>query len=176
MGLLVYTLGVSALVGLGILIGVAPFQGWLFGKLMSYRGTQEKIVDQRVRLLTEIINNIRAVKLYAYETFFGKKVSELRTQELAKLKGSCLWVVSNISPTSAECPVTFVTYSLTGNQLNAAIVFSALQFFNVLREPISRLPMIIAAAIDAVVALGRIGAMLRVSLHSDLIRVHISSW
>lgn len=87
MGLLVYTLGVSALVGLGILIGVAPFQGWLFGKLMSYRGTQEKIVDQRVRLLTEIINNIRAVKLYAYETFFGQKVSDLRTQELAKLKG-----------------------------------------------------------------------------------------
>lgn len=87
MGLLVYTLGVSALVGLGILIGVAPFQGWLFGKLMAYRGTQEKIVDQRVRLLTEIINNIRAVKLYAYETFFGQKVSELRTQELAKLKG-----------------------------------------------------------------------------------------
>ena len=86
MGLLVYTLGVSALVGLGILIGVAPFQGWLFGKLMSYRGTQEKIVDRRVRLLTEIINDIRAVKLYAYETFFGEKVSELRTQELAKLK------------------------------------------------------------------------------------------
>jgi len=70
----------------------------------------------------------------------------------------------------AECPVTFVTYSLTGNQLNAAIVFSALQFFNVLRQPISRLPMIIAAAIDAVVALGRIGAMLRVSAYRDLIR------
>jgi ATP-binding cassette subfamily C (CFTR/MRP) protein 1 len=87
MGLLVYTLGVSALVGLGILLGVAPFQGWLFGKLMAYRGTQEKIVDQRVRLLTEIINNIRAVKLYAYETFFGHKVTELRSQELAKLKG-----------------------------------------------------------------------------------------
>lgn len=68
----------------------------------------------------------------------------------------------------ANDPVTFVTYSLTGNQLNAAIVFSALQFFNVLRQPISRLPMIIAAAIDAVVALGRIGAMLRVSLDGTL--------
>lgn len=64
----------------------------------------------------------------------------------------------------ADRIVTFVVYSLTGNQLNAAIVFSALQFFNVLRQPISRFPMIIAAAIDAVVALGRIGAMLRVGL------------
>jgi hypothetical protein len=59
--------------------------------------------------------------------------------------------------------VTFVVYSLTGNVLNPAIIFSALQFFNVLRQPISQLPMIIAAVIDAVVALGRIGAMLRVS-------------
>jgi ATP-binding cassette subfamily C (CFTR/MRP) protein 1 len=58
--------------------------------------------------------------------------------------------------------VTFVVYSLTGNELNPAIIFSALKFFNVLRMPISQLPMVIAAVIDAVVAMGRIGAMLRV--------------
>jgi ABC-type bacteriocin/lantibiotic exporter with double-glycine peptidase domain len=86
-GLLVYTLGYSALVGLGILLAVAPFQGWLFGQLMKYRAKQEQIVDRRVRLLSEIINNIRSVKLYAYETFFGQKVTELRSQELSKLKG-----------------------------------------------------------------------------------------
>jgi ATP-binding cassette subfamily C (CFTR/MRP) protein 1 len=86
-GLLVYTLGYSALVGLGILLAVAPFQGWLFGQLMKYRSKQEAIVDQRVRLLSEIINNIRSVKLYAYETFFGEKVQDLRSQELSKLKG-----------------------------------------------------------------------------------------
>lgn len=45
-----------------------------------------KVVDTRVRLLSEIINNIRAVKLYAYENFFGEKVSVLRREELAKLR------------------------------------------------------------------------------------------
>ena len=44
------------------------------------------IVDSRVRLLSEVINNIRAVKLYAYEAFFGEKVSELRRQELEMLR------------------------------------------------------------------------------------------
>lgn len=67
-------------------------------------------------------------------------------------------------------PVTFVVYSLTGHDLNPAIIFSALQFFNVLRQPISQLPMIIAAVIDAVVALDRIGAMLRASHYLNTVR------
>jgi ATP-binding cassette subfamily C (CFTR/MRP) protein 1 len=51
----------------------------MFGKLIGYRSTQEKIVDKRVRLLTEVIGHIRSVKLYAYERVFSDK-------ELSKLK------------------------------------------------------------------------------------------
>lgn len=58
----------------------------MFSKLIVYRKTQEAIVDIRTRLLTDVISNIRAVKLYAYETFFGKKVSDLRNQEMEKLQ------------------------------------------------------------------------------------------
>lgn len=58
---------------------------------------------------------------------------------------------------------TFIVYGLVGNELNAAIIFSGLQFFNVLRMPISQLPMIFMSVVDAVVALRRIGAMLTVS-------------
>lgn len=58
----------------------------MFGKLMQYRATQEKIVDKRVRLLVEVITNIRSVKMYAYERFFSDKILDLRGQELSKLK------------------------------------------------------------------------------------------
>ena len=54
--------------------------------MITYRQAQMQIVDKRVRLLSEIINNIRAVKLYAYENLFGEKVSHYRRQELAKLR------------------------------------------------------------------------------------------
>jgi hypothetical protein len=60
--------------------------------------------------------------------------------------------------------VTFVVYGLVGNELNPAIIFSGLQFFNVLRMPISELPMIFTSLIDASVALQRIGALLSASL------------
>lgn len=62
--------------------------------------------------------------------------------------------------------MTFVVYGLVGNDLNPAIIFSGLQFFNVLRMPISELPMIFTSLIDAMVALRRIGALLTVSLCS----------
>ena len=84
--LLIYTLGYSALVGLLVLILATPLQGLMFVRMMTYRQAQMKIVDKRVRLLSEIMSNIRAVKLYAYETFFGQKVSGYREQELAKLR------------------------------------------------------------------------------------------
>lgn len=149
---------------------------------MVYRNTQEAIVDIRTRLLTDVISNIRAVKLYAYEGFFGKKVSDLRDQEMEKLQ-KFGFVRSLIMSTFGFLPilaavcelrvlylsdivhqlmelVTFIVYGLIGNELNPAIIFSGLQFFNVLRMPISELPMILTSVIDAVVALRRIGGLL----------------
>ena len=43
-------------------------------------------MDKRVRLLTEIMSNIRAVKLYAYEKHFGDKVAEMRETEHKELR------------------------------------------------------------------------------------------
>lgn len=43
-------------------------------------------MDQRVRLLSEVVNNIRAVKVYAYETYFSDRVANLRRQEHAMLR------------------------------------------------------------------------------------------
>lgn len=54
--------------------------------LLGFRRDQQELVDKRVRLLTEVINNVRVVKLYAYEKIFGAKVSDIREQEHAKLR------------------------------------------------------------------------------------------
>jgi hypothetical protein len=50
--------------------------------------------------------------------------------------------------------VTFVTYGLSGHPLNPSIIFSGLQYFNVLKQPISFLPMAFTAVSDAAVAVG----------------------
>lgn len=114
------------------------------------------------------MNNIRAVKVYAYENFFGEKVSALRREEMAKLRRNGL-NRATMTATMSFIPVlsavlTFIVYGLTGHSLDAATIFSALQYFNILKQPISMLPMIFTSVTDMMVALGRIGVMLRASL------------
>lgn len=84
--LLIWTLGYSALVGFGVVFLALPFQYLMFFNMISTRRKQITVVDKRVRLLSEVISNIRAVKLYSYEAFFGEKVTELRTEELDMLR------------------------------------------------------------------------------------------
>ncbi|KAL7422108.1 hypothetical protein Q5752_002751 [Cryptotrichosporon argae] len=177
--LLLYTLGYSALVGLAVLILFTPTQGLLFVRMITYRQAQMKIVDTRVRMLSEIINNIRAVKLYAYENFFGEKVSKLRAQELAKLRRNGL-NRSTMTASSSFVPIlaavlTFITYSLSGHDLNVATIFSGLQYFNTLKQPITMLPVIFTAVSDAAVAVGRIGVALRAEELKSDIKIDVTS-
>lgn len=65
--------------------------------------------------------------------------------------------------------LTFITYSLSGHDLNAAIIFSSLQLFAVIRQPLLMLPMVIQVSSDAYVGLQRIGkALLAEELDDDL--------
>ena len=50
--------------------------------------------------------------------------------------------------------MTFVTYSLSGHSLNPAIIFTSLQFFNIIKNPITFLPLALTACTDAVVGMG----------------------
>lgn len=61
---------------------------WMFAKMLSYRSTQQSHVDTRIRLISEVINHIRAVKLYGYQTHFAQAVSGLRRKELEELRRS----------------------------------------------------------------------------------------
>ncbi len=69
-----------------MLVLSAPFQWYMFRRMYHYRDEQQKVVDQRVGILSEVIGSIRAVKLYAYETYFSLKISRKRQEELAKLQ------------------------------------------------------------------------------------------
>jgi hypothetical protein len=51
------------------------------GRFLKYRNEHQGIMDQRVSLLTEVVANIRAIKLYAYETLFSLKVAHKRKEE-----------------------------------------------------------------------------------------------
>lgn len=58
----------------------------MFTALLRNRQAQTKLIDKRVGLMAEIINNIRAVKLYAYERSMSRKVTTVREEEMVVLR------------------------------------------------------------------------------------------
>lgn len=56
---------------------------------------------------------------------------------------------------------TFATYSLTGNNLTSQIAFVSLSLFNILRFPLSMLPMLISNMVEAFVSLQRVTKFLK---------------
>ncbi|KAK0186449.1 multidrug resistance-associated ABC transporter [Armillaria mellea] len=163
-GLLIDNLGYSALVGLGVLVLSFPMQV-IIGRLMfSLRKKSVKITDVRVRGTTEVLQGIRLIKFYAWEAFYSFQIGKLRQKEIHILKqaaytrAALIAIVTFIPVLSSV--LSFITYGLTGHDLNIAIIFSSLQLFNNIRTPLMILPLITTAISDALVALGRVSRFL----------------
>ncbi|TYJ51478.1 hypothetical protein B9479_007941 [Cryptococcus floricola] len=129
--LLINNMGYSALVGLGVLALIGPYQTFMFKRISRLRKAQTKVMDSRVRLLSEVLNNIGSVKLYAYEKLWADKIENMRKEELQKRRSnsvgkSSLNMIVTFIPTLAAI-MTYITYSLSGHTLNAAVIFSSLQ-------------------------------------------------
>jgi ATP-binding cassette subfamily C (CFTR/MRP) protein 1 len=54
--------------------------------LVNTRQKQLQMLDQRVRLTSEISGNIRSLKLYAYEAYFAARILFYRDKELARVR------------------------------------------------------------------------------------------
>ncbi|KAK7691491.1 hypothetical protein QCA50_004890 [Cerrena zonata] len=163
-GLLIGNLGPSALVGLGVLVLAFPIQMFLVKIMFQQRKKGVKITDSRVRLTTEVLQGIRLIKFYAWEAFYTNQIGTLREKELKTIRTMAVARAAILAcmiglPVLAAV-LSFVTYALSGHQLNIAVIFTCLQFFNIIRMPLALFPVVIAAASDAVVALGRISKLL----------------
>ncbi|XP_050416423.2 multidrug resistance-associated protein 1 [Patella vulgata] len=165
------TLGPSVLAGLGVMILLMPINGVIAAKLRKFQMAQMKLKDKRIKLMSEVLNGMKVLKLYAWELSFQEKISEIRNQELDILRksaylnafGTFTWTCAPFLVTLA----TFATYVLssTENYLDAQKAFVALSLFNILRFPMTLLPMLLSFIVQANVSIGRIGKFLR---HGDL--------
>ncbi|TDL26292.1 multidrug resistance-associated ABC transporter [Rickenella mellea] len=162
--LLIHNLGYSALVGLGVMIFGFPLQALVVAVLFAQVNKGIKITDKRVRLTTEILQGIRLIKLYAWEAFYVHQINifrkrEIKTFRIASLAIAVLISSMTIVPTLATV-LSFITYALTKHPLNPAIIFSSLQLFNIIRQPLVFLPFVLSIVVDASVALKRVSTFL----------------
>uniref|UniRef100_A0A8C8DWC3 Multidrug resistance-associated protein 1 n=1 Tax=Oryzias sinensis TaxID=183150 RepID=A0A8C8DWC3_9TELE len=159
-------LGPSVLAGVAVMVLMVPINAVIAMKTKTYQVAQMKNKDSRIKLMNEMLNGIKVLKLYAWEMAFKEKVSQIRENELKVLKKAAyLGAVSTFTWVCAPFLVALSTFSVyvlidDQNVLDAEKAFVSLALFNILRFPLNMLPMVISSMVQASVSLKRLRVFL----------------
>lgn len=155
-----YYLGYSLLgaLGIAIIIVVANFF------LAVVRQKIQKAVlirkDTRMRFTTEIINNIKIIKLNSWISYFTDKVAKARSSELSLSFLSVIMASFNVFMMFSLAPglslASFGVFFATDHSISLADGFACLQVMNSLNMPIRWIPQFIGTYLQFLVSMRRI--------------------
>jgi ABC-type multidrug transport system fused ATPase/permease subunit len=157
-------LGYSMLAGVIVMIVMIPINGLISRILKNLQQRQMKNKDTRTRLVAEIINNMRSIKLFAWGSTFMNKLEHIRNNlELATLRKigatqACSSFIWSATPFLVSCTTFAVFVTTQDKPLTTEIVFPALALFHLLSAPLTVIPMVITAITEASVAIDRLTA------------------
>ncbi|KAG0096002.1 hypothetical protein BGZ93_005137 [Podila epicladia] len=159
-------IGWSVFVGLATIFLMLPIQA-VIGKLFTKaKSLKLEAMDERIRLMNEILSGIKIVKLYGWEDSFRDRVAVFRHRELNKLKTigrafSFMSIMFSSMPLFVAM-VSFSVYATVGGEnfgpgnMSPQKVFVSISLFGMLNHPIGMLSHIIALTISVRVASTRI--------------------
>ncbi|XP_071113608.1 multidrug resistance-associated protein 1-like [Haliotis cracherodii] len=160
--LLFNTLGLAMLAGLGLMVVIMPLNYVNMTFWDKFQSSVMKFKDNRMKIINEVLNGIKILKLYAWEPSFKGKITDVRENELKGLwKISILHAMMMFIFTLAPYLVTLVTfltyiYTAPGHYLSPKTAFVAVALLNNLRFAMLVLPEIIADFVRANVSIKRI--------------------
>ncbi|KAF7647210.1 hypothetical protein LDENG_00175960, partial [Lucifuga dentata] len=155
-------LGASVLAGLAVMVLMVPINGLLATKARKIQIENMKFKDKRMKIMNEILNGMKILKLYAWEPSFQAQVEDIREQELKVMKKfAYITSVSTFVFSCAPALVSLATFATfvgvdSNNILSAEKAFTSISLFNILRFPLAMLPMVIAGMVQATVSRKRL--------------------
>ncbi|XP_072936036.1 ATP-binding cassette sub-family C member 4-like [Epargyreus clarus] len=167
--------GYAALVGLVALIIIAlPVQGWLSTIIGSIRFRTAEKTDERIKTMSEVINGIQVIKMYAWEMPFTNVVSQKRKEELKEVKTAtilrAIFIGFMIFTERATMFITILILILFGNVMTANVIYPLQQFLNAAQINITLvLPLVLVFTAELIVAFKRVQEFLSLDDRSDLV-------
>ena len=157
-------LGYAAFVGVSILIITIPLNAKIASVSKKFQLDVMKEKDKRMKMMNEILQGIKVLKLYAWEPSFIQQVLDIRKQEVNVMKKQAYYsAFLAFFWTTAPFLVglgAFTSFLFIGVQgdyeLTASRVFVTLAYLNAIRIPMGMFPMVIVNMIQAKVSLERI--------------------
>ncbi|KAK2187609.1 hypothetical protein NP493_160g03030 [Ridgeia piscesae] len=160
-------LGPSVLAGIAVMVLLVPINGYIAKATRKLQMEQMKHKDSRIKLMSEILNGIKVLKLYAWELAFLDKVLGIRSKELKVLKKAAyLNAASSFTWSCAPVLVSLTTFSVyvlssPDNVLDAEKAFVSLALFNIMRFPLNMVPMLMASLVQVSVSVKRLKNFLK---------------
>ncbi|KAJ7355423.1 P-loop containing nucleoside triphosphate hydrolase protein [Mycena albidolilacea] len=162
-------LGWASFVGVGVMIASLPLSTFIARILKRMQEQQMKNRDQRTRLMSELLSNIKSIKLYAWESAFIQKIFAVRNdKELRMLrKIGLLNSFSTTLWTGIPLLVAFASFataaSTSSRPLTSDVIFPAISLFMLLQFPLAMFSQVISNLIEAFVSVKRLSAFFQAS-------------
>ncbi|KAI4329166.1 hypothetical protein L6164_021459 [Bauhinia variegata] len=164
-GVLFWVVGLGALPGLLILLMCGLFNVPFAQKLKKCQSEVLVSQDQRLRSTSEILNNMKLIKLQSWEDEFKNSVESLRAREFKWLRETQFTKVYCsmlyfLSPTIV-CAFILLGCTIFGSApLNAGTVFTVLATLRSMAEPVKYIPQALSAIIQVNVSFDRLNTFL----------------
>ncbi|OAD04591.1 hypothetical protein MUCCIDRAFT_139587 [Mucor lusitanicus CBS 277.49] len=178
-------LGWSSIMGLLVIVATLPLNHFNTKWYLRLEVQLMKIRDKRVSLMNEVLQGIRQIKFFAWESNWSKRILESRDAELRYIKtGYLSEVVFLLLWQGTPLMVTTVAFwsftRLQGEQLTAPIAFTSIAIFNQLRTAFSLIPEAAVRLFETLISVKRIEDYLNqdeistVDSESDAVKIGFS--
>ncbi|KAL2917396.1 Transporter of the ATP-binding cassette (ABC) [Polyrhizophydium stewartii] len=159
-------LGWSAAAGIAMILIISPLATRLGKAIGRLQDTMMTATDKRISIINEMLQGIRIVKYFAWESYFAAKVAEARAAELRALFNLWgAWIGFGNIGTGSGIVVAFVTFAVftlvEGKNLDVATAFTAVNLLRVVSMLLSYLPNEIMQVFKAKVSFDRISGFLQ---------------
>ena len=152
--------GFSFLFGIGTLLLFMLINVLFMKKFKKLFKTQMMLKDKRMKVITETFNNIKIIKLYAWEEEFKNKVNNARENELQNMIEG--FNAHNLNSTIqwfapvATSVVSIGAYQYFHDTLKIEDIMTSLRIFNAIQHPIRMIPGLINNFNEVAISMKRI--------------------
>ena len=159
-GIMYHLVGFSFIAGIAMMFVVGRISYILNKRESKLQENYMQGKDRRMKLLNEILNTIRYIKMSGWEEIFASKVEDARTRELNILKKQqFLNVFGNMNYLLGPKGVlmaTLIIYILLGNDFDVKKIITISSTFWVLSAPFQQVSWLIPAAINCNISVRRV--------------------
>ena len=154
----------SMLAGLAVSAVATPFNIWLSKRYSDAQGKVMKLRDKKTAVVTEALQGIRQIKFSAMENQWGRKIGDIRSDELHTQWMSFLydtglmfcWIIGPIMLSA----VSLAVYAILHGGLSASVAFTTISVFASIEMTLAVIPELTTMWLDAKVSADRLDVFL----------------